>query len=183
MKALIASVFLTALWLTNLVRAADDGVVTFSGRSYRLAFVQVAKDGSVVNEYVPTSETLDNWTTLLAMRYYPGAKKIGEPASEWVQMVHPLLTRNIEPIGKKEEPNVLLLDAWLSAPDKSYIEVDYYLFRQEESAPGVKAYQFAQKIVMAPAGKGDVTAVVKKKASDYDEIWKLRLPVLKEKRG
>ena len=132
---------------------------------------------------MPVGESIENWTALLAMRYYPNAQKIGEPASAWVAMVRPLLTRPIEPLGRKAEPNVVLLDAWLSAPDKSYIEVDYYLFRQEEAVSGVKSYQFAQKVKMTAAGTGDPTAIIQKKSSDYDELWKLRLPVLKTKTG
>jgi hypothetical protein len=161
---------------------AGDGVVSFGGRTFKLAFVEVAADGSVVNEYVPEGETIEKWSALLAVRYYPKAQKIGEVASAWVEMVRPLLTRAIEPIGKKDEPNVLLLDAWLSAPDKSYIEVNYYLFRQEEAGKGVTGYQLAQKIKMTSAGTGDASQIVKKKGSDYDELWKLRLPILKSKK-
>ncbi|MES2507005.1 MAG: hypothetical protein V4599_09890 [Verrucomicrobiota bacterium] len=162
---------------------AETPSLQFGGVKYELASVQTGKDGSVTNEYVPLGETIDSWTTLLGVRHWPKAAKIGDAAGPWLKMVQPLLTQKVgvykSPVAKSG--NDIVMEAWLSAPDRSYIEINLHRFVIEEGTPGVKAYQFAQKIKMAE-GKGDPAAFTKKRDALFDDLAKLSLPLHKEKR-
>jgi hypothetical protein len=157
---------------------ADVPNVEVAGVKYQLAFVEVGKDGSVTNEYVPEGETINSWTTLLGVRHWPTAKKIGDAAGPWMKMVQPLLTQQagaFKSADAKSE-NDIVIEAWLSAPDRSYIEINLHRFVVEGGTDGVKGYQFAQKIVMT-GGKGDPTSFIKKRDVLFSALGKLELPM------
>ncbi len=166
------------LCLGSGLRASDAANFTFVGVKYQLASVIVSPDGSVTNEYVPEGQTIDAWTTLIGVRHWPQAKKLGDAAQPWLQMVHPLLTQNVgayKSTGAKNE-NDIILEAWLSAPDRAYIEINLHRFVLEDGTDGVKAYQYAQKVMMT-GGKGDPTAFVKGRAAIFDALSQLKLPL------
>jgi hypothetical protein len=180
MKPTIIFVILSAL-LGSILQAQDTGF-KLAGVKYLLASVAVGKDGSVTNEYVPQGESIGAWTTLIGVRHWPMAKKIGDAAGPWMKMVQPLLTQQADAFksaGAKSE-NDIVIEAWLSAPDRSYIEINLHRFVIQEGTDGVKAYQFAQKVVMT-GGKGDPNSFIKNRDVLFGELSKLELPLHKKK--
>jgi hypothetical protein len=155
--------------------------VDFDGVRYVLASVEVAKDGAVTNEYVPEGETIDSWTTLLAVRHWPKVKKIAKATDAWMAMVRPLLARDAVAYAADGKKDDLVLEAWLSAPDKSYIEANLHRFVLEDGTAGVKAYQFADKIRMS-GGKGDPSHFIEHRDARFAELGKLKLELHREKK-
>jgi hypothetical protein len=166
---------------TCAVIHADLPTVSFSGVKYVLASVELGKDGTITNEYVPEGETIDSWTTLLASRNWPTVTKIDKATNAWVRMIKPLATRDVVAYAADGKKNDLVLEAWLSAPDKSYIEANLHRFVLENGVVGVKAYQFAEKIVMT-GGKGDPARFMKQRDARFMELGKLKLEMHKEKK-
>lgn len=163
--------------LACVLHASPD--IELAGVKYHLASVDVNKDGAVTNEFVPVGETIDAWTTLVAVRQWPNVAKLGEAASAWLKMIHPLLTRNVQafrPNGAKN-PNDLVFEAWLSAPDRSYIEINLHRFVVEPGTAGVKAYQFAQKVVVKD-GRGDPTSFIKNRDAIFSGLGALQVSVV-----
>jgi hypothetical protein len=159
---------------------AEVPPVSFNGIKYVLATVSVDKgaSGTITNEYVPEGETIDSWTTLLAVRYWPKINRVREATGPWVKMIHPLLCRNLGVFARND--NDVLLEAWLAAPNRSYIEIDLHRFVAEPGTGGVKAYQYAQKISMS-GGAGNPTSYMKSRETLFTAIGNLRLtPVGKE---
>lgn len=156
--------------------ALNAGVtsVSFNGIKYVLAAVSVDKgvSGTITNEYVPNGETIDSWTTLLAVRYWPKINKVGDATGPWVKMIHPLLCRNLGVFARND--NDVLLEAWLAAPNRSYIEIDLHRFVAEPGTGGVKAYQYALKI-MTPGGAGNPTSYMKSRDALFTAIGNLRI--------
>src|SRR5271170_7668644 len=66
----------------------------FSGAIYELASVDVAKDGSITNEYVPQGQNLTSWTSLIGVRYWPRITKVSKAADGWVGAVRNVMIRN-----------------------------------------------------------------------------------------
>ena len=89
-------------------------------------------------------------------------------------MVHPLLTQDAVAYAADGKKDDLILEAWLSAPDKSYIEANLHRFVIEEGTAGVKAYQFAEKIRM-PGGKGDPSHFLDHRNARFAALGKLKL--------
>lgn len=156
---------------------AERPAIEFDGETYRLAWVNVAPDGAVTNEYVKSGETVEAWTTLLAVRLWPSTK-FGEAASAWLKMVGPVLTKKAEAFKSKAATGGedVILEAWLSAPDRSYIEPNFNRFVVEPGTSGVKSYQFAEKIVMK-GGTGDPTRFIERRAARMTALGKLEVPV------
>jgi len=155
---------------------ANDQTVRFDGIKYQLAYVEVGADGTVTNEYVPKGESIDKWTTLLAVRYWPKVKKPEDAALAWLRMIQPLLTKDVETFKNKgsKDGNDLILEAWLNPPDHSYIEINLHRFLAEEGVEGVKAYQYAQK-VMIIHGKGNLTPYTRTRTALFDMLAQLKL--------
>jgi hypothetical protein len=103
-------------------------------------------------------------------------KKVGDATGPWVKMIHPLLCRNLGVFARND--NDVLLEAWLAAPNRSYIEIDLHRFVVEPGTDGVKGYQFAQKILMT-GGAGNPTSYMKSRGTLFTEIGKLRLTAVR----
>lgn len=161
---------------------AESKTLDFGGRKYWLASAEPGKDGSLTNEYVPVGETLENWTMLVAVRHWPKAGKVGDAATPWLKMVQPLLTQKVGVFkaDSAKDAEDILMEAWLSAPDRSYIEINLHRFVKEKGAEGVKAYQFAQKVPMKD-GKGDPSSFVNQRTARFNEVAKLKLPLHRKK--
>jgi hypothetical protein len=153
---------------------AEVPAVSFNGISYVIATVSVDKgvSGSITNEYVPKGETIDSWTTLLAVRYWPKINKVADATGPWLKMIHPLLCRNVGVFARNDKD--VLLEAWLAAPNRLYIEIDLQRFVAEPGTGGVKAYQYAQKI-LTPGGAGNPTSYMESRGALFTAIGNLRL--------
>ncbi len=178
MKRLV--LLLTAAFL--LQAHAEQHTVKFAGQTYRLDYVDVSKNGAITNEYVLPGQNVNSWTSLLAVRQWPDAGTVGEVAAAWVKMVKPLLTRDIEVYKPNEEKgnNDIVVEAWLSAPDKSYIEINLHRFVKEPGVSGIKAYQYAQIIKMKD-GKGNVDDFLNRRDALFEAIGRLDVPAYKRK--
>ena len=155
--------------------------VDFDGVRYVLASVEISKDGTVTNEYVPEGESIDSWTTLLGVRHWPKVKKVEKATEAWVAMVRPLLARDAVAYAAQGKKNDVVLEAWLSAPDKSYIEANLHRFVLEDGTVGVKAYQFAEKIKMSE-GKGDPSRFLEHRNARFADLGKLKVEMYREKK-
>jgi hypothetical protein len=171
------SVILAVLFLGPATYSpAREATIRFDGEEYRLAFVDVAKDGAVTNEYIKDGESLESWTTMIAVRLWPRQMDANRTAHAWLNVVRPLLSRKAQiyqrdsAAGGKD----LLVEAWLSAPDRSYIEANLHRFVADEGGAGVKAYQFAERIVVV-RGRGDPSTFMKRRRARFDELGTLRV--------
>lgn len=138
------------------VTRAAPAPLELAGVTYTFAFAQVGKDGAVTNEYVPAGQDLKAWTTLVGVRHWPRQTSLRQVVGDWLKMVEPLLTRKVEvfPAGDPANANDQIVEAWISAPDKSYIEINLHRFVRVDGVNGIRAFQYAHRIPM-PGGKGD----------------------------
>jgi hypothetical protein len=129
----------------------------FSVTNYKLAFVQVGQQSEVVNEYVPHGETLENWTTMIAVRQWPKAKALKEIVGPYVRNLQPLYVRDAQVFRPEnaKNGNDVVFEFYLAPQDKSYLEYNLIRFVVEEESEGVKSYQFAVR------GDYDLDAAVK----------------------
>ena len=177
--------FITILFLGfHLILHGDEPAsLQFAGVKYQLASVEIGKDGSITNEYVPAGQNLDSWTTLIAVRQWTNTTDIGDAVKPWLKMIRPLLTKDVKVFDKPnsgKEGNDVVFEAWLAAPDRSYIEINLHRFVKEKGSEGVKAYQFAQKILIS-GGKSDPSLFVKNRKDLFNDLAKLQISPVKKK--
>lgn len=131
---------------------------------YRLAFVHVGDGGEITNEYVPHDETLDNWSTLIAVRVWPKAQEVAEISGPYLRALQPLMVRDgqvYEPPGSEPGTDVVA-ELYLAPQDRSYLEYNLIRFVQEPGTEGVKSYQYAVK------GEFDLESAVKFNAANLE---------------
>lgn len=166
-----------------ILQGDEPANLQFAGVKYHLASVELGKDDSITNEYVPAGQNLDSWTTLIAVRQWTNAKDIGDAAKPWLKMIRPLLTKDVKVFNKpdsgKDDTDVVF-EAWLAAPDKSYIEINLHRFVKEKGSDGIKAYQFAQKVLIS-GGKSDPSLFVKNRTALFNDLAKLQISPVKKK--
>jgi hypothetical protein len=179
----ISIITILFLGLHMITRGDEPANLQFGGVKYQLASVEIGKDGSITNEYVPEGQTLDSWTTLVAVRQWTNATDIGDAVKPWLKMIRPLLTKDVKVFRKPDsgkEDNDVVFEALLAAPDRSYIEINLHRFVKEKGSEGVKAYQFAQKILIS-GGKSDPSLFVKNRTALFNDLAKLQISPVKKK--
>jgi hypothetical protein len=152
---------------------AEPPVIEFNGVKYILASTNVSKN-TVTNEYVPIGESIDSWTTLIGVRYWPEILTANEGSNFWVSKIRSSLVRDAAAYAAAGKKNDLIVEAWLAPKDRSFVEINLHRFVVEEGTVGIKAYQFAQRIA-TPGGRGDVSSFAKSRNNLFAALQKLKL--------
>jgi hypothetical protein len=164
---------LVVLGLATAALRAEVPTLDFVGVTYRLETVEVTKDGTVINEYVPDHGPRDSWTTFVTVSHWPKAKKIGDAAGPWMQSVQSYLMHKpgaYRPKTAKNE-NDVMFEVWVTAPERTFIKIHLHRFVMEPGFEGVKAYLYTQKITLKD-GKGDSTSYSMNRSALLAEIGK-----------
>lgn len=145
----IALAAITLIFLFAGVTIAADSVapsLTFQGEKYHLAWKDVSKEGNITNEYLKKGETLEKWTTLIGVRHWPAAEELSDVVAPYVVSMQPYYVTNAEIYTSQDAKDDIVIEMFLGAPGRPYVEYNLHRFVIEKGAPGVKAYQFAQRI-------------------------------------
>ncbi len=120
--------------------------VTFEGVSYFLAWRDISDEGNITVEYLKPGETLENWTTLIGVRQWPSVESLSDIVPPYLEERKPLFVARSEIYFPEDRKNDIVIEMFLGAPHLPYVEYNLHRFVMEEGTPGVKAYQFAQRI-------------------------------------
>jgi hypothetical protein len=123
---------------------ASDRTITFDDVTYTRQFVGNMNPGGLA-EYVRPTETVDNWTTLVAVRNFP---KLDDPAAVASQLVKTLKESNPEArfqLLVKEDESEAMVDFITWPKDGSYAEFNVFRYLKRPGYAGLVAYQFAYR--------------------------------------
>lgn len=134
--------------LTGMSFAAGSSLpsITFEGTSYYLAWRDISDEGNITVEYLKPSESLENWTTLIGVRQWPSVESLSDIVPPYLEERKPLFVARSEIYFPDDRKDDLVIEMFLGAPNLPYVEYNLHRFVVEEGTPGVKAYQFAQRI-------------------------------------
>ncbi|CAG0946904.1 hypothetical protein [Geobacter sp.] len=147
--SILALVAITLVFLfTGATIAAGPAApsLTFEGTKYYLAWKDVSAEGNLTNEYLKKGETLEEWTTLIGVRHWPAAEELSDVVAPYVESMRPYYVSNAEIYTSQEAKDDIVIEMFLGAPGRPYVEYNLHRFVIEKGTPGVKAYQFAQRI-------------------------------------
>jgi len=118
--------------------------LTFDQVTYTRQFVSNTLDISIA-EYVAPGETLDNWTTLVAVRSFP---KLDNPSAAVAQFAK--VVKQANPLARfqilvKEDQSEAMIDFLTWPADASYAEFNVFRYIKRPGHPGLIAYQFAYR--------------------------------------
>lgn len=135
-----------ALLLATAPVGAAEAVFSaeFDGETYPSQFASEAPGMKLV-EFVRESETIDNWTKLLAVRRLP---RLEDPTAAAAELVKRLNESN--PLARhrlltKEGGQEALIDFLTWPEDGSYMEFNVFRYVKAAGASGLISYQFAYR--------------------------------------
>lgn len=146
---IIALTGITLIFLLAGLAVAADPVapsLTFEGEKYHFAWKDVSKEGNITNEYLKKGETLEEWTTMIGVRNWPAAGELSDVVAPYVESMQQYYVTNAEIYTPQDAKDDIIIEMFLGAPNVPYVEYNLHRFVIEKGTPGVKAYQFAQRI-------------------------------------
>lgn len=146
-KGFLPALFLLLTSFAAGSEPAEQAESEFTVTNYQLAFVDVAPAGEITNEYVPSGESLENWSTLIGVRVWPAAGEVKEIAGPYVRALQNVMVEEAkayEPPDSESGTDVIF-ELYLAPADHSYLEYNLIRFTLEDGTDGVKSYQFAIK--------------------------------------
>ncbi len=167
-------VFSIILVLISAVAVAEPDQVQFDDISYNLVFTDKT-GGTITNEYVREGESLEEWSTLFAVREFQNQSSVKNPIQAVIDSTRQYMALPPKglPSGDASTDKEMILVLWLVAPDQSYYEYDLYRFIY--TGDKVISYQYAQRL---PFSKNlDVSAEIKVQPRRIDELANMNVMV------
>lgn len=130
--------------LPSFVFAAEKKQLEFEDETYELAFAQ-SNQFEALNEYIPEGETLEEWSSLIAVRTYAGRRDYRELAGRLVQALqqkNPLARAAIHasPDGKRTMVDFV---TWDLAGEIT--EFNVFIYQLGPDGNSVLAQQYAER--------------------------------------
>lgn len=122
----------------------SDRTITFDDVTYSRQFVGNMNPGGLA-EYVRPGESVDNWTTLVAVRNFP---KLDDPSRAAAQLVKTLKASNPDArfqLLVKEDESEAMVDFITWPKDGAYAEFNVFRYLKRPGYAGLIAYQFAYR--------------------------------------
>ncbi len=118
--------------------------VTFDKVTYARQFVSGSPTASLA-EYIRANETVENWTTLVAVRSFPQLDDPGAAAAELAKTL-----KKSNPLARfqllvKEDKSEAMIDFLTWPEDASYSEFNIFRYLRLPGHPGLISYQFAYR--------------------------------------
>lgn len=146
-KHLLKIIPIIVLAVFFLCKAAYANEITFDNERYVLKFSALSPiTNGYINEYVRPNETIENWTKLIGVFYYPNEDNPIKFAQKFDKQIegteNSLLLKLVE--NKKENKAIISFIVNGQKDGKKYFE--YNIFKYEKHpTQGIVAFQYAQK--------------------------------------
>lgn len=123
----------------------QSSCVEFASNRYELAFVDSGDKSGITNEYLQAGDTLDEWSSMIAVRQWPEIDRVSDLSGPYLEQVRARFVRNAQVFSPppKTVGTDFILELYLAPPDHSYIEYNLIRFGKEPGQRGVKMYQYA----------------------------------------
>ena len=156
------------------VPASAQPSVTFDGERYVQRFDN--RRGAIpVVEYVRSSESLQTWTKLVAIRHFANQTDPRAAASTLARLVREQNPNARADVIAKQDGSEAIVDFITFAKGDDRLEFNVHRYRKVEGLPGLVGYQFAWRFRMAELGDATKTVSANRKRW-IDEMTRAELP-------
>jgi len=129
----------------------------------------------IINEYAAKGESVDDWTQLFTIGYYPKGSALAQITATVVQAAKPYLVAPAQFITRPGVSNENDIEIFLMQFDKSkqLYEFDLQRYTHEEGVVGVKFYQYG-KHYKSPTDFPKAVEV----NNWIDALWQAKVPIV-----
>lgn len=152
----------------------------FEDETYVLAFAQ-ANQFEAINEYIPEAETLEEWTSLIAIRTYAGRKDYRELAGRLVQALkqknpQARAALHTSPDGKRTMVDFVTWDT-----EAEITEFNIFIYQLTPDGQGVLAQQYAERAYGEDEGLEFLRELKERRQELLAEIVDFDFPAIRKK--
>jgi len=152
----------------------------FQDETYELAFAQ-ANQFEAINEYIPEEETLEEWSSLIAVRTYAGRKDYRELAGRLVQALqqkNPLARAALHttPDGKRSMVDFVTWDL-----DAEVTEFNVFIYQLTPDGQSVLAQQYAERVYGKEEGFEFLRQLKDRRMKLLAEVGDFKFPAIRTK--
>ena len=153
--------------------------IEFQEETYELAFAQ-ANQFEAINEYIPEEETLEEWSSLIAIRTYAGRKDYRELAGRLVQALkqkNPLAKAAIHtsPDGKRSMVDFVTWDI-----EAEVTEFNVFIYQLTPDGQGVLAQQYAERAYGKEEGLELLRELKERRPKLLAEVGEFKFPTIRK---
>jgi hypothetical protein len=171
-----------ALCLPALAIAQESTkpLIAFQDEKYELAFAQ-ANQFEAINEYIPEGETLEEWSSLIAVRLYNGRRDYRELAGRLIQALkqkNPLARAALHTSsdGKKSMVDFVTWDL-----DAEITEFNVFLYQVGPDGNSVLAQQYAERVYGKEEGFEFLRELKDRRMKMLADVGAFKFPALQKK--
>lgn len=128
------------IWVVPSTEDLAQNSLRFDGRIFHLAYVAAAPTQSVA-EYIPSGQTLQNWTEMVAIREWRGESSPMEFARRMQTTLREQTPPRIANVYTNEDESQVMIKYVVSVPGTG----EYNLWRFEGGTNGLIGYQYARR--------------------------------------
>jgi hypothetical protein len=110
-------------------------------------------------EYVRSTETLDNWTDLFAIRNFTQLTDPVMAVADFAATLKEQKPSVDATISMSDDRKIVMIMFVIASPDGKYAEFNLHRYLKRDGYPGLISYQFAHKVTNSP--KDDQDALTK----------------------
>jgi hypothetical protein len=125
--------------------------LAFQNKTYELAFGQ-SNQFQALNEYVPAGETLEDWSSLIAVRQFGGRRDFRELAGRLVQSLNQKNPLARAAVHGSSDGRRTMVDFITWDLDAEITEFNVFIYQLGPDGNSVLAHQYAERVHGKDAG-------------------------------
>ncbi|QDU25930.1 hypothetical protein ETAA8_10020 [Anatilimnocola aggregata] len=174
---LLTLVLLFALPLAS--SAAEPASLEFRDETFELAFVNVNRQGNfneIINEYIPEGEGLEEWSSMLSVRKYPGRtdyRELADNVLKALKQQNPLApsAKHTSADGKRQMIDFITWDA-----TQDIVEFNVFIYELGTDGKSIIAQQYAQRAYGRDEGREFLTKMKQLRVPLLEAVGKFKFP-------
>ena len=180
MRSPLVACVLCCLPVLAIAQDAKQPQFEFQDETYELAFAQ-ATQFEAINEYIPAGETLEDWSSLIAIRLYNGRRDYRELAGRLVQALNqknPLARAAIHGSsdGKRTMVDFITWDL-----DAEITEFNVFIYQVGPDGNSVLAQQYAERVEGKEEGLEFMLELKDRRMQLLEDVGTFKFPALRKK--
>lgn len=164
----------------TIAQQSNKPTFEFQDETYELAFAQ-SNQFEAINEYIPEGETLEDWSSLIAVRLYNGRRDYRELAGRLVQALNQKNPLARAAIHSSSDGKRTMVDFITWDLDAEITEFNVFIYQIGPDGNSVLAQQYAERVEGKEEGLEFMRELKERRLKLLAEVGTFKFPSLQKK--